>query len=59
MDWWDVIAAVGIVLIGVGLSLFAPWLGVTAAGVLLVAGGIVGGTLAERAPAKASKGGGS
>ncbi|WP_436772058.1 hypothetical protein [Yinghuangia sp. YIM S09857] len=59
MDRWDVLAVVGIVLIGVGLGLFAPWLGVTAAGVLLLAGGIGGGLLAERAAPKASKGGGS
>lgn len=63
VDIWDVLAALGVVLIGVGLGLVAPWLGVTVTGVLLLVAGITGGVLAGRAesgagPAGASRAGG-
>ncbi|MFD8640837.1 hypothetical protein ACFV14_11065 [Streptomyces zaomyceticus] len=42
MDRWDVLALLGIVLLGLGLGLLAPWLGVAAAGLVLLAVGIAG-----------------
>jgi hypothetical protein len=56
MDRWDVLAALGVVLIGLGLALLAPWLGIAVAGVLLLVGGVGGGVLAERAGARAAVG---
>ncbi|AMS01562.1 MULTISPECIES: hypothetical protein [Streptomyces] len=42
MDRWDVLALLGITLLGLGLGLLAPWLGVAAAGLVLLAVGIAG-----------------
>lgn len=49
MDRWDVLALLGVVLLGLGLSLLAPWLGITAAGVVLLALGVIGAGVNERA----------
>lgn len=59
MDLWDWLALAGIVLLGAGLALLAPWLGLAVTGALLAAAGVVGGNLAERAAQRdRSKGGG-
>jgi len=49
MDRWDVLAALGIALVGTGLGLLQLWLGIATAGLLLLAAGITGGVLTERA----------
>ena len=48
MDRWDVITALGIALLGTGLSLLTLWLGIAVAGLLLVALGVTGALGAER-----------
>ncbi|WP_327162851.1 hypothetical protein [Streptomyces zaomyceticus] len=42
MDRWDVLALLGIALLGIGLGLLAPWLGIAAAGLVLLVVGITG-----------------
>jgi hypothetical protein len=49
LDQWDLFALLGIVMIGLGLGLLAPWLGVSATGALLLAAGVIGGIRTERA----------
>lgn len=49
MDRWDVLCLLGVMLLGVGLGLLAPWLGITAAGVVLLALGVTGAGMTERA----------
>ncbi|MFE2106648.1 hypothetical protein ACFXAF_12385 [Kitasatospora sp. NPDC059463] len=49
MDLWDWLALAGLALLGAGLALLAPWLGLAVTGALLATAGIVGGTHAERA----------
>lgn len=51
MDRWDVLALLGIVLLGVGLWLLAPWIGFTVAGACLLALGITGSVFTEKAAA--------
>lgn len=51
MDRWDVLALLGIVLLGVGLWLLAPWLGFTVAGACLLALGVTGSVFAEKSAA--------
>ncbi|MFB7031721.1 MULTISPECIES: hypothetical protein [unclassified Streptomyces] len=48
VDPWDVLALLGIVLLGTGLGLLAPWLGLASAGLALLALGIGGALVAER-----------
>ncbi|MGW1035017.1 hypothetical protein ACWD4Z_22875 [Streptomyces antibioticus] len=48
MDRWDTIGLVGLVLLGGGLALLAPWLGVAVAGALLVAVAVCGAVAAHR-----------
>lgn len=52
MDRWDVLALIGIVLLGAGLWLLAPWLGLTTAGAVLLGVGLFGSVLTERAAAR-------
>lgn len=47
LDRWDVLCVLGVVLLGVGLALLAPWLGVTSAGAVLLALGVFGAYSAE------------
>ncbi|MET9396291.1 hypothetical protein [Kitasatospora sp. NPDC002965] len=54
VDRWDLFALLGVVMIGAGLALIDPWLGV-AAGVLLLAAGLVGGIRAGRADRAADR----
>ncbi|WP_405710072.1 hypothetical protein OG264_16045 [Streptomyces xanthophaeus] len=54
MDRWDTLALLGVVLLGTGLALLAPWLGITAAGLVLLAVGLGGAIAAERTPAPAA-----
>ncbi|MGW2580826.1 hypothetical protein ACWCYZ_05715 [Streptomyces virginiae] len=54
MDRWDVVSLVGVVLLGAGLSLLAPWLGITVTGAVLLAVGLGGAIAAERTPAPAA-----
>ncbi len=49
MDIWDGIATLGLVLVGVGLWMVAPWLSLTVAGALLILAGVRGSVLAARA----------
>lgn len=49
MDWWDVLALLGVALLGAGLGMLAPWLGVAAAGAALLGIGVSGAAAAERA----------
>lgn len=53
MDRWDVLALLGIALLGIGLGLLAPWLGVATAGLVLLAVGITG-ALSELRTARTS-----
>lgn len=55
MDRWDALALLGVVLLGAGLFLVAPWLGVTVTGAVLLAVGLGGAIAAERAPAPAAE----
>ncbi|MFJ2002170.1 hypothetical protein [Streptomyces chartreusis] len=52
MDRWDVLALIGIVLLGAGLWLLAPWLGLTVAGAVTLAVGLFGSVIAEKAAAR-------
>ncbi|MFC8008904.1 hypothetical protein [Streptomyces cinereoruber] len=51
-DPWDVLALLGIVLLGTGLGLLAPWLGLAAAGLALLVVSVGGALAAERARAR-------
>ncbi|MCY0919616.1 MULTISPECIES: hypothetical protein [unclassified Streptomyces] len=57
MDRWDVLALLGTLLLGAGLALLSPWIGLTAVGLVLLSIGIFGALAAERAPTKTSGGG--
>lgn len=64
MDRWDVLGLVGLLLLGGGLGLLAPWLGVAAAGLVLFSVAVCGAIAARRqavreqlAAAAAQKGG--
>ncbi|MEU6952081.1 hypothetical protein [Streptomyces sp. NPDC045714] len=48
MDRWDVLVLVGVSLVGLGLFLLAPWLGITVCGVVLLAVGVAGAHSANR-----------
>lgn len=54
MDRWDVITLAGVLLLGMGLALLAPWLGVAAAGLVLLVLGVVGAIGVERTAAEAA-----
>ncbi|MFB7171096.1 hypothetical protein ACFCYM_09775 [Streptomyces sp. NPDC056254] len=54
MDRWDVLALAGVLLLGAGLYLLAPWLGIAVPGAVLLAVGLGGAISAERAPAPAA-----
>lgn len=57
MDRWDALVLVGVGLIGFGLFLLAPWLGVTVTGLVLLAVGVAGAHSANRkAPGDQQKG---
>lgn len=62
VDRWDLLALVGVVLLGIGLAMLKPWLGVTVTGVVLLVAGVAGGALPElatmRAQARAAAAGG-
>lgn len=49
MDRWDVLSLLGVLGLGVGLGLLAPWLGVAVAGLVLLGLGLGGAVCAERA----------
>lgn len=57
LDRWDVITLAGIALLGVGLGLLAPWLGVAVAGAVLLVLGVVGAVGVERTAAADAAGG--
>ncbi|MGI5443814.1 hypothetical protein ACQEV4_42680 [Streptomyces shenzhenensis] len=48
MDRWDVLGLVGLVLLGGGLGLLAPWLGLAAAGAVLFTVAVCGALAAHR-----------
>lgn len=52
MDRWDVLALLGIVLLGAGLWLITPWLALTVAGGALLVIGLVFSVLEEKAAAR-------
>ncbi|MEW2635253.1 hypothetical protein AB0903_27315 [Streptomyces sp. NPDC048389] len=52
MDRWDVLALLGIVFLGSGLWLIAPWLGLTVVGGALLVVGLGGSVYAEKAAAR-------
>ncbi|MFD4320119.1 hypothetical protein [Streptomyces sp. NPDC058548] len=59
-DPCDFLALLGIVLLGTGLGMLAPWLGMASAGLSLLALGVAGAVSAERkarASAQQQKGG--
>ncbi|MEU9972337.1 hypothetical protein [Streptomyces sp. NPDC051014] len=64
MDRWDAIGLLGLVLLGGGLALLAPWLGLAAAGLVLFTVAVCGAVAARRAAAReqlvdaATRGGG-
>lgn len=49
MDRWDLLALLGIVCLGGGLALLAPWLGIAVAGLVLLVLGVAGAVSTERA----------
>ncbi|MFM9634371.1 hypothetical protein ACKI10_43320 [Streptomyces galilaeus] len=51
MDRWDVLGLLGVVLLGVGLCLLAPWLGLSVAGLVLLAIAAAGSVFTEKAAA--------
>lgn len=51
MDRWDLLVLLGVLTVGTGLYLLAPWLGVSVAGVLVLAVGLVGAVTREKADA--------
>ncbi|MET9204107.1 hypothetical protein ABZW38_02895 [Streptomyces bacillaris] len=48
MDRWDVLVLVGVIFVGLGLFLLAPWLGITVTGLVLLAVGVTGAHSANR-----------
>lgn len=52
MDRWDVLGLVGLVLLGGGLGLLAPWLGLAVAGSVLLVLAVCGAVAAARAAAR-------
>lgn len=54
MDRWDVLGLVGLVLLGGGLGLLAPWLGFAAAGAVLLVIGVCGAVAAQRRAGRAA-----
>ncbi|WP_060880170.1 hypothetical protein [Streptomyces scabiei] len=52
MDLWDVLSLIGVVVLGAGLWLIAPWLALTVGGGALVLVGVGGSVIAERAAAR-------
>jgi hypothetical protein len=52
VDRWDVLALLGIVLLGAGLCLLAPWLGLTVSGAVLLAVGLGCSIAEEKAAAR-------
>lgn len=57
MDRWDVLVLLGVSLLGLGLFLLAPWLGITVCGLVLLAVGVAGAHSANRTPGDQQKGG--
>ncbi|MFJ6386438.1 hypothetical protein ACIQJT_02395 [Streptomyces sp. NPDC091972] len=53
MDRWDVFGLVGLLLLGGGLGLLAPWLGVAVAGLLLFTVAVCGALAEHRQEARA------
>ena len=49
MDRWDVLSLLGVLGLGIGLGLLAPWLGVSVAGLVLLGIGLGGAVYAEKA----------
>lgn len=49
MDLWDVLSLFGIVLLGTGLWLIAPWLALTVMGGASLLVGLAGSVISERA----------
>jgi hypothetical protein len=52
VDRWDVLALIGTVLLGSGLWLLAPWLGLSVAGGVLLVVGLGGSVVEEKAAAR-------
>lgn len=48
MDGFDMLAAAGVIILGVGLGLLAPWLALAVVGAIMIATGIVGARTAAR-----------
>ncbi|MGW0545375.1 hypothetical protein ACWD0D_34530 [Streptomyces griseoincarnatus] len=48
VDRWDVLVLLGVTLVGLGLFLLAPWLGITVTGTVLLAVGVAGAHSANR-----------
>ncbi|MFJ5059033.1 hypothetical protein ACIP96_06390 [Streptomyces nigra] len=52
MDRWDVLGLIGVLLLGGGLGLLAPWLGAAAAGLVLLVLAVCGAVGTQRAAAR-------
>jgi hypothetical protein len=52
VDRWDVLGLAGVLLLGSGLGLLAPWLGIAAAGLVLLTVAVCGAVAAQGAAAR-------
>ncbi|NEB00614.1 hypothetical protein [Streptomyces sp. SID13726] len=52
MDRWDVLGLAGVLLLGGGLGLLAPWLGIASAGLVLLTVAVCGAVAAQGAAAR-------
>ena len=48
MDGWDMMALIGLAMVGAGLWMVAPWLALVVEGTLLLIGGVAGAWLRAR-----------
>jgi hypothetical protein len=52
VDRWDALGLAGVLLLGAGLYLLTPWLGIASAGLVLLAVAVCGAVASQRAAAR-------